>query len=167
MKLFRAILLGALFLVGCKTGPVGKFYSPTAATADLEFKSISNSKVKIFRGDASSLSRWIREGYKLIGTSDYSGEYPDEDYMRRQAKKVGASIVVFEANYLETERGAQRIVLPNPNQTITSQTYGNVGPYGYQERTTTTIPGGYSAYNVPYAFTRYDIHIGFLGKPKL
>lgn len=149
---------------GCKTGPVGKFYSPQRSSIDLEFKSVS--KVQIFKDEGEGLAYWAREGYKLIGTSDYSGEYPDKDYMRRHAKKVGASVVVFKTRFLGEEHGTSKVVLPNPDQTITSQTYGNVGRYGYHERTTTTVPGGYSTYEVPYSFSRYEIHIAFLGRPK-
>ena len=153
-------------LVSCASGPTYAYYIP-------------NSRVIVqpFKGDAtliksfdmrSDLQRYFHNGYFLIGTSDYSGREAKMSELKAQAKRVGASVVVFRSRYIGTFTGVSYFSLPNPSQTVTSQTYGSVYGYGgsayYSGTTTTTIPGGYTQYQVPYAVDRYDVHVAFLGK---
>ena len=154
------------FFVGCASGPTHTFYKPTGKTV-----------VQPFKGDAaliqsddmrSDVRRYLDDGYVLVGTSDYNGSYPKMSEMTAQAKRVGASVVVFNSKYIGTVSGVSSFSLPNPSQTVTSQSYGNVYGYGgsasYSGTTTTTVPGGYTQYQIPYAIDRYEVHEAFLGK---
>jgi len=109
-----------------------------------------------------------REGYKLIGHTDYDGEAPEMSQLKAQAKRVNARVVVFQMKYLGTTSGSTPLVIQNPQQIVTSQTYGNVSGYGgsasYSQNTTTAVPGGYTTYQIPYSFSRYEVHAAFFGK---
>ena len=153
-------------LAGCASGPTHTFYKPTGRTDVQLFK----SDAALIQSDdlRSDVGRYFSDGYVLVGTSDYNGSYPKMSELTAQAKRVGASVVVFNGKYIGTITGVSSFSLPNPSQTVTSQSSGNVYGYGgsasYSSTTTTTVPGGYTQYQVPYAIDRYVVHEAFLGK---
>ena len=153
-------------LVGCVGGPNHDFYRPTGRSVAQPFK----GKAALIQSEdmGRDVRRYVDEGYTLIGTSDYNGKYPEMVELTAQAKKVGASVVVFNGRYIGTVTGVSSFSLPNPPQTVASQTYGNVYGYGgsasYSGTTTTTIPGGYTQYQIPYAIDRFEVHEAFLGR---
>lgn len=154
----------AALLNGCVSGPIHDSFRPTIAVVVTQpFK----GKAALINSQdmRSDVQRYREQGFILIGTSDYIGKYPEMDELSAQAKRVGASVVVFSGQYKDRVSGVQSFVLQNPPQTIQSQTsgtlYGNGGSASYYGSTTTTVPGGYTQYQVPYAFDRFEIHAAF------
>ncbi len=159
-------LFAAGMLCGCAGGPTHDWYKPTGATADVPFK----GKAALIESSDywNDIRARMRDGYRLFGTSDYRGKYPEMVELTAQARRVKAGIVIFTTGYIDTISGVRSFSLPNPPQTVTSQSYGNLsgsaGSSTYYGQTTTTVPGGYSHYSMPFAYDRFEVHAAFLGK---
>jgi len=165
-NIIRTFLLCVGLLAGCVGGPTKDFYKPTGAVPMERFgERAALVESRDIHGD---VNRHVGLGYQVLGSSDYLGKYPEVVELTTQAKKVGASVVIFTTRHVDTITGVNSFSLPNPPQTIQSQTYANVYGYGgaaqYSGTTTTTVPGGYSQYQVPYVIDRFEVHAVFLGK---
>lgn len=144
--------LAVMGICGC-ANPFSKYYWSMAnrATASETQPTISRS-----RGDPGQEAKQMRgRGYVLLGYSSFVGEPIAPEAARRQAKTVGADIVVVYARYLGSASGQRLVTLPNPDQQIRMDQSGTlIGPTGdltqFQGVSHATIPGGYSTYSVPY-----------------
>jgi hypothetical protein len=155
----RVAVIAALFLAGCAASPVSQSYRnispplhPYQGVAVLEQSQDVQQRVM----------RLIEWGYMVVGSSDYIGPCPTLTDIQAQAKKVGASRVVYGTTYMHTISGVSTFSVPNPPEVVQSSTSGNVGGIPVSGTTTTMVPGGSSTHSVPYVLDRFDVHVAFL-----
>lgn len=112
----------------------------------------------------------FENGYVLIGYSTFNAGPVDSDQAIRHAKKVGAALVLLQSQYTNTLMGTIPYTVQNPSQTVTTyhsgSVYGSGGYGGYSGTSTTTVPGGYTTHQIPYAINRYDYAATFWAKAK-
>lgn len=158
-------LLGvSLFVVSC-ANPYSKFYQPeTAATAPR----VDKGEPLLFR--TREIERYVREyeskGYSVIGTASFHGRAYSRSSLLDQARKVGASLVLYDVEYSHSEQRVLPITQYQPGATITTQQSGYLysgGASGYYNgQATTQLPGSYSTAFVPYSRTIYEHQAVFL-----
>jgi hypothetical protein len=98
------------------------------------------------------------EGYGLVGVSSFVGAAQHEKGAIKQAKKVGAAVVLITSKYRNTETGALPITTPTTQTSYTSGTMNAFGTggsaFGNYMGTTTTY-GSQTTY-VPYSVDKYE-----------
>jgi len=151
-------------LTGCANN-FSKFYrdgfanSPGGRPENVEFYS---GKPKLMQGGnpQEDATRMIENGYVRVGVSSFnSGSGPADDAIS-VARNNGAEFVIYYSKYTRTVSGNIPYTVQNPNQTKTSYGSGNIygsgGSATYNSTTTTTVPGGYTTYEIPYSVDRHD-----------
>ncbi len=112
----------------------------------------SDAKIYSYSGDTESGKlRAQEEGYEYLGMSSFYGysEAASREKIIKQAKKVGASMVLVQSKYKDTLSG----VVPAPPTGYDSQQYGALANSKYS-----AAPQGQKMSNaIPYTATRYDI----------
>lgn len=116
--------------------------------------------------DVKDLSR---KGYIVLGESAFQGAAATtEQMLLSQAKKVGADVILYIANYLGSQQTAMPWMQYNPGQTYTTTSSGVVsanaygsGGYAYGSGTyygtsTTSTPGTYSTQMIPITLNYYS-----------
>jgi hypothetical protein len=102
----------------------------------------------------------VERGFVLAGTSNFNGPAASLEQARAQGQAVHAAVVMLYSRFTNTVTGTIYGTVPNPDQVVTTRQQGTVyGPGGtasYSGTSTTTIPGGYSVYTIPYTTARYD-----------
>ena len=181
-----ALVVAAIVpLSGCVTAPNGfsQFYQDRIGANVSQLPPYSGSTRIVTISDPQKDSLDIcRNGYVLIGTSDFQGATQPESYIKSQARKVGADLVAYTTGYLGSQQSTLALPQYNPGQTyntyssgtVNANAYGSGGyAYGsgnYYGSSTTTTPGTYSTQYVPVTVHRYEYHASFwrIGpKPKL
>lgn len=165
-------LICLTMLPGC-ANDFAKFYHDGFATVpggrpeNIEFYS---GQPKLLRGGnpQADATRMIENGYVRIGVSSFnSGRGPAEDSIS-VARDKGAEFVIYYSRYTNTVSGNIPYTVQNPNQTITSHGSGNIYGSGastrYESTTTTTMPGGYTTYDIPYSVDRHDFEATYWSK---
>ena len=111
------------------------------------------------------------EGYVFIGESSFYGpaNKSNQEQAVDQGKKVGAAVVMFKSQYMDTRSGVVPYTVANPNVVSTVNTSGTV--YGingnsasYSGTGTVTTPGGYSTYAIPYSVDRNTFYASYWAK---
>ena len=187
------LLVVAALAVGCASG-FEKFYTPVPnADAILKLPSVLPPPAipQLFphsndvQADAKRLNE---DGYVYIGSSSFYGpaNKSNQSQAIAQGKKVGAAIVLFKTDYMDTQSGVVPYTVANPSVVSTVNTSGTVNTYGsggygtgsYNSTGTITTPGGYSTYAIPYSVSRNTfsasywvkenvskLHLGVVGAP--
>ena len=113
----------------------------------------------------------MEDGYVFIGESSFYGpaNRSNQDQAVDQGKKVGASVVLFKSQYMDTRSGVIPYTVANPNVVSTVNTSGTVyGSNGnsasYSGTGTVSTPGGYSTYAVPYSVDRNTFYASYWAK---
>lgn len=111
----------------------------------------------------------INDGYIPIGISEWEGPYDEGDAeAAEQAKKIGASLVLWRASYSHTRHGVLATPVYTPGSTSMTTHSGNIfsgGAYGtYSGVSTTYTPGSYSTTYTPYAIDRYNYEAVFFAR---
>ena len=102
----------AAALTACAS-PYEKFYQPRAIGQASGFAPVTDEPRLITGGDSKrAVLDMYEEGYGLIGVSDFVGPAGKTDGALKQAKKVGAAIVVVMSKYQSTASGAMPLTLP-------------------------------------------------------
>lgn len=117
------------------------------------------------------LNDMFSEGYELIGQSLWEGpgDHDNEDALK-QARAVGAALVLWRADYSHTRQGTVPITTYNPGSTSTTYhsgtifTGGSMGSFG--GTSTTYNPGSTSTSYIPFSVSRYDYIALFFAKFK-
>jgi hypothetical protein len=170
--LFRVVSLAlavGCLLSGCASG-FAKFYTPdpnAAATlkSPLILPAPKTPQIFLHSNDVQADAKRLREdGYIYIGSSSFYGpaNRSNQSQAIEQGKKVGAAIVLFKTEYMDTQSGVVPYTVANPPVVSTVNTSGTVNAYGsggyasgtYNSTGTITTPGGYSTYAIPYSVTR-------------
>lgn len=153
-------LFACIFLQGCVNG-YQQFYQSEASGTYAPTKNVS-----IYSLDQESLQTALRDGYIVIGESNFNGPFTDKSFAIAQAKKVGADIVFLDCQRTGSTQGVVPITQYNPGQTTTVQSFGSVyGSGGYARGMATsfvTTPGYTTTQYVPYSVEQYDHHAVFL-----
>jgi hypothetical protein len=126
----------AVTLVGCAGGPTKDYYNPMIPNA--KFKGPA-SIVRV-EDIATEKARLVREGYTLVGSTDYGGKHPEAVELKAQARRAGANHVIYSSRFVPPEKGE-----PGSWHFRFGQGFGSGG----------TGSGG-SGF--------HDVHIVFLGK---
>jgi hypothetical protein len=131
-------LLVAVLLCGCAGGPTKDYYNPVIPNA--KFK----GPVTILRVEdvPTEKARLSREGYTLVGSTDYGGKHPEAVELKAQSRRAGANYVIYSSHYVPPPPSA-----PGSWHFRFGQGFGTGG-----------TGSGTSGYN--------DVHILFLGKPR-
>jgi len=168
LALLVALLIGA---TGCVSG-FKQFYvdqlGPNRSRAEVH---AGEPEVYSGRDPDQDFVAMVESGYILTGYSSFNGPSASLAQARAQARAVRAAIVLLYSKYTNTVSGVTPLVLNNPDKTVTTQSHGTVygsgGSASYTGTSTTTVPGGYSVYNIPYSIARYDQMATFWvrGKP--
>src|SRR5438552_16747847 len=96
----------ALFILplmaGCASGPTHDYYNPTVVGAKYK------GPVTIAQVDdlKTEVEKCQQQGYVVIGSTRYSGKYPETVELKAQAKRVGANHVVYHCTLLPAQPGA-------------------------------------------------------------
>jgi PDZ domain len=108
------------------------------------------------------------EGYIFIGESSFYGpaNKSNQEQAVNQGKKVGAAVVMFKSQYMDTRSGVVPYTVANPNVVSTVSSSGTVyGSNGnsatYSGTGTVTTPGGYSTYAIPYSVDRNTFYASY------
>ena len=106
----------------------------------------------------------------FIGESSFYGpaNRSNQNQAVTQGKKVGATVVLFKSEYMDTRSGVIPYTVANPPVVSTVNTsgtvYGNNGSASYSGTGTVTTPGGYSTYNIPYSVDRNTFYASYWAK---
>lgn len=177
MKSILILVIGITLFTGCVQSGYNEFYTPLIPKDELQ-KGIEKNFVIPLKDDEESLIyqsnnleedsiKIISNGYALLGYSSFNGKYEDIDNAKKQAKQIGAHIVLVKSNYTDTANVSGALLLPDNrttynsgnlmNTTYNSNKYGYVGnsnTYGNYYGSSTT----YGTQVVPYSnsIKRYD-----------
>jgi hypothetical protein len=176
MKKIVAIGATLALLMGCASG-FEKYYRPAPAAALAQaapqlFPPPPQPAVYMHSADVQADGkRLLEDGYVFIGESSFYGpaNRSNQEQAVEQGKKVGASVVLFKSQYMDTRSGVIPYTVANPNVVSTVNTSGTVyGSNGnsatYNGTGTVTTPGGYSTYNIPYSVDRNTFYASYWAK---
>lgn len=159
------VLVVATFLAGCANG-FEKFYTPAPTAAAILQSPLtlpSPKKPQVFGHSSDVMAdakRMAEDGYVYIGSSSFYGpaNRSNQSQAIAQGEKVGAAVVLFKTNYMDTQSGVVPYSVANPPVVSTVNTSGTVntgyGSGNYNSTGTITTPGGYSTYAIPYSVNR-------------
>lgn len=170
MKNIALLILCAFLACGCAGNGFSKFYSGQTREQVLAYpRYIAEDDIKLSRISVESvvadpdatINKMFENGYAQIGYAEWEGPVDEGDAeAKAQAKKVGASYVLWGANYLRTDSGVMPVTRYNPGDTTTTYHAGTVlSPAGsgqYYGTSTTYNPGTVSTDYVPYSVNKYN-----------
>ena len=163
------LIVAAALLAGC-VNAFEKFYTPDPnAQAILKMPATlpppKTPQVFAHSNDINAdAKRMAEDGYVYIGNSSFYGpaNRSNQSQAIAQGEKVGAAVVLFKTDYMDTQSGVIPYTVANPPVVSTISTSGTVNTYGsggygignYNSTGTITTPGGYSTYAIPYTVNR-------------
>jgi hypothetical protein len=154
-SLFIAVL--ALALTACASG-YQQFYKPYVEPKTLTDVQLLNpgEEPRVF--GTSDFDRDIKtlrsKMYIPIGYSSFNGKYEDESRVKDQAKRVGATIVLVNSRYTNTQTTTSPLFIPNSSTTYHSGSVYGGGVYGGYSGTSTTT--GNTVVPITTQQRRYD-----------
>ena len=178
MRMVLVLVAGAC--MGACTSGFEKFYTPDPnAQAVLSSSAVlpapKTPKLFLHSNDVQADAKRLREeGYVYIGGSSFYGpaNRSNQGHAIEQAKKVGAAVVLFKSEYMDTHSGVVPYTVANPPTVSTANTSGTINAYGsggyasgnYNSTGTITTPGGYSTYAIPYSVNRNTFFASYWGQ---
>jgi hypothetical protein len=166
------IILIAVFVSGCKTNGHKEFYQgydldelPLEMKQNMEFLSPTEEPA-IYRSNniQRDFEDLLSKRYIRIGHSRFNGGYEPIENIIKQAKSVGAVVVLTTSNYTNTETSNYTLYMPttktsthngNINSTVTSP--GSLSTaYVNSQYSGTTTTSGSKAYSGTQNTRRYD-----------
>lgn len=135
------IIVVAFLLAACASG-YQQFYKPYVepkSLTDVEWLK-PGEEPKVF--GTNNFDKDIRilrsKMYIPIGYSSFNGKYEDENMVKAQAKRVGATVVLVNSKYTNTQTTTSPLFIPNSSTTYTSGSVYGGGIYGGYSGTSTT-----------------------------
>jgi C-terminal processing protease CtpA/Prc len=117
------VFLVVLIVAGCVSG-YQQFYEPyddARTLSDVELLKPDEEPKVYGTNDFDRDIRALRsKQYVRVGYSSFNGQYEDESNVKAQAKRIGATIILVNAKYTDTQTTTSLLFLPN-----SSTTYGN------------------------------------------
>jgi serine protease Do len=147
MKILFVTLL--LLVTGCASNGYQDFYtSYIDPKADPNLESLGeNKEPQVFGTDDFKRDIRILRGkrYVVVGQSSFNGSYEDINNAVAQAKKIGATLVLSNSEYTNTQSSTSDLFIPNSQTTYHSGTvYGGSSSARYSGTSTTygstTVP---------------------------
>ncbi len=92
--------------------------------------------------------------YIPIGYSSFNGKYEDESKVKAQAKRVGATVVLVNSQYTNTQTTTPPLFIPNSSTTYSFGSVYGGGIYGGYSGTSTTY--GSTVVPITTQQRRYD-----------
>ncbi|MFI4869435.1 MAG: PDZ domain-containing protein [Steroidobacterales bacterium] len=173
------VLVVATFMAGCANG-FEKYYTPDPnAQAILKMPATlpppKTPQVFAHSNDVNAdAKRMAEDGYVYIGSSSFYGpaNRSNQSQAIAQGEKVGAAVVLFKTDYMDTQSGVVPYTVANPPVVSTINTSGTVNTYGsggygsgsYNSTGTITTSGGYSTYAIPYTVNRNTFFASYWAK---
>ncbi len=173
--LVSAVAVGCL-LSACTTG-FEKFYTPAPnaqaiLSSPLTLPTPTIPQLFLHSNDVQADAKRLREdGYLYIGSSSFYGpaNKSNQSQAIEEGKRVGAAVVLFKTEYMDTQSGVVPYTVANPPVVSTVNTSGTVNSYGtggyasgnYNSTGTITNPGGYSTYAIPYSVNRNTFYASY------
>ena len=153
--------LAFIVLAGC-TNDFERFYRGASFPPPPAVQPILYTGEPRFSNGTGDLKTDIHEmysnSYGIIGASMFTGPLRDQNGATRQAKKIGAEVIVFESRYRNTVSGTIPLTLPTANTSYSSGTVSAFGAGGSASGTysgTTTTYGTQTTY-IPYSVDKYN-----------
>lgn len=152
------IALLPLFLTGCLSSGFTKFYHGKTLEEAQACSYLEPNQQAVVRSMPDRpldevLDLMYTEGFVITGYASWEGPYDDGDKEAlAQAKKVGAALVLWRADYSHTKHGSSTYTTYTPGKTI------------YTGNSTVYIPGTSSTHTTPYSVDRYSYDAIFFGK---
>ena len=100
MRYWAALLL--ICSCGCAGGPTHDYYNPAVINGQRFQGPITIALVDDVRAEKE---KCLREGYTLIGSTDYVGKQPEAVELRAQAKRVHANHVIYSMERVAAKPG--------------------------------------------------------------
>lgn len=146
MKSILILAIAMIMFTGCVQSGYNEFYLPSMSKetfqegVDRKFIILlkNNEEPQIYQSnniDEDSV-KVISNGYVPFGYSSFNGKYEDIENAKKQAKEVGAHIVLVKSDYTDTANVSGALVLPDSRTTYSSgninmNTNYNNNRYGY------------------------------------
>lgn len=166
MKNLALLICCVSFLAGCAGNGFSRFYTgQSLAELQAEPAYVPEATVQVKKlPDAPPdviFNKMFSLGYFPVGSSEWEGPADEGDSEAvTQAKKVGASLVVWGVNYSHTASGTMPVTTYNPGGVATTYHSGTVfsggGSGQYSGTSTTYNPGTFSTNYVPYSVDLYN-----------
>lgn len=152
------VLSVLLVMTGCVASGYQKFYKPfvdARTLSDVELLK-PNEKPKIY--GTNNFDRDIRalrsKQYIPIGYSSFNGEYENKSSVEAEARRIGATVVLVNSKYTDTQTTTAPLFFPNSSTTFHSGTVYGGGAYGGYSGTSTTY--GNTVVPITAQHRRYD-----------
>lgn len=140
MRTFIAILT-ALAMVGCASG-YQQFYKPYVDAGTLNDVELlkPDEEPKVYgTNDFDRDTKALRsKQYVPVGYSSFNGKYEDESNVKAQAKRIGATVILVNSKYTNTQTTTSHLFLPNSSTTYHSGSVYSGGASGGYSGTSTT-----------------------------
>ena len=176
MKNLALLAFCVFILSGCAASGFSQFYDGrTIEYLQADPAYIPETTVQVRRLPDEPLdtifSKMYATQYLPVGSSEWEGAAGANDSAAiAQAKKIGASLVMWGANYSHTASGVAPVTTYSPGGVATTYHSGTVfaggGSGQYSGTSTTYNPGTFSTNYVPYSVDRYNYVAIFFAKFK-
>lgn len=172
------VAAASIALFGCVNN-YARFYTPVVRNPSVGLREYSGySRVSEVQNVSSHSATLLRSGYHQLGWSAFrAGGYNPESQLAKQAKAIGADIVVYSRLFAGTHQTVYPLLQFQPGTTSTANIQGtaNISSYGrngeaaYSQANisgtaTTTTAGTYSTQMVPISIDRYDFEATYWRK---
>jgi len=97
-----SLVVGCLLLAGCAGGPTHDYHNPTLVGAKFR-PPITMTRVEEVGAEKERL---VREGYTVVGATDYGGKHPEAKELKAQAKRAGANHVIYSSHFVPNPPGS-------------------------------------------------------------
>lgn len=93
--------LVSLLLVGCAGGPAADDSNLTVVGAKFQ----EPVTMELVANVGSAKEKCLRDGYKVVRTADYSGKSPTAVELEAEARRLGASHVIYSVRFISLQSG--------------------------------------------------------------
>ena len=168
-RLRASMPLLALLLIGCGN-PFSEFYSGTTITEIQKdgswlLQAPAADPQVIQAGDYNiTIRQWAEDGWVTLGQSSWIGaDVGSLSQAKEQAKRIGASVVIWSYQYMGSSSSAMPITTPTTSTTYGS---GNVyGGYGAASWSGSATTYGTQTTYVPITIHRFEVAASFFCRP--
>ncbi|MBL0687181.1 MAG: PDZ domain-containing protein [Sulfurospirillum sp.] len=175
MKSMKSIVFGSIYIIisiiftGCATSGYKTFYKQYGTNEQLQQVKLNSNYKFLEKGEEPQVystnnfdidSKKLRaRGYVPIGASSFNGVYENTKNAINQAKRIGATLVLINSSYTNTETRTSTLLLPDNKTTYssgrsnTNATYNSNNGYNGYGNANTNYYGSSTTYGtkaVPY-----------------
>lgn len=156
------VVFMTVFSIGCATNPYKDYYNDTTG-GKFRRGELGPSPVQpeLRKGSDKNndIMSMMEDNYLALGYSTFSAGDVGFNGAIKQAKLVGADVVLVYSNYLNAVTGNMPMSVPDSQTTYTNVS-GQVGNSNYSGSGYSTTYGT-KTMNIPYSVDRYDYFAGY------